>query len=775
MTEPKDPRPCADCGATTAFRRVSRDNSFFYVCDPCDLEHKTCRGCGTRSNRLARTSEGLRLCEGCKREAIAASRLDAEVAVIVGAVLTVEPQLAEADVLAALEVATVTTGPSVTTRRRRELAAVLEATPECLTEPSASVPPVYDRFVTELRRLGAVRLSMPVCGSCGRSDVALLAKPEGRRCYVCSAPREKCARCGEVRRVARRLPDGRSWCDACRRTDPSTHRRCDDCGEPRYITSRRDGVARCSGCDGRERALRRQKKVCSRCGQRTPLVGSNGDRVCAQCRGPLLRSCSRCGRSKPTCAIWANGPVCGPCYRVILDSKGTCERCGDRRRIDPRYAGPEALCSDCAELPSLFRCERCGDECAPRRRGRCASCVLAETLQELLAGSDGTIRPELAGFEAALRTAAMPRSVLGWLHTQEVHDILRVIADAGFPLTHQAIDEFGTTKLVEHVRLLLVASGALPHRNDILGRLERWVDEQLAEVDNGDDRKVLTAFATWWLLRRRRNKLVRQPRAIAHADHTKLKRAIEFLAWLRRQDVSLAGCTQADVERWLVTGPSARVHARSFLRWAHKHRLCADLMIPNRPKALPLQTVDVREFAPLARRLLHDDEIVLMDRVAALLVLLYGQPVSRVARLRLQQIGHNGATTTIRFGSTDVELLEPLGHLVRQLIDDPPQFTPVDHGEAVWLFPGKEPGLPLSAGAISRHLNRLGLRALDARTALLYELAGDLIPSAIADTLGLHVTTVMRWVHASSANWTAYAAERSRTPRAVEHSSSLNL
>ncbi|MFF9673584.1 MULTISPECIES: hypothetical protein [Streptomyces] len=62
----------------------------------------------------------------------------------------------------------------------------------------------------------------------------------------------------------------------------------------------------------------------------------------------------------------------------------------------------------------------------------------------------------------------------------------------------------------------------------------------------------------------------------------------------------------------------------------------------------------------LLRRTLNDDSLPLRTQVAAALVLLYAQPVSRIVRLTLDDVIDLGATVTVRLGDPPSPLPEPV-------------------------------------------------------------------------------------------------------------------
>jgi hypothetical protein len=71
----------------------------------------------------------------------------------------------------------------------------------------------------------------------------------------------------------------------------------------------------------------------------------------------------------------------------------------------------------------------------------------------------------------------------------------------------------------------------------------------------------------------------------------------------------------------------------------------------------------------LARRLLEDPSIPARERVAAILVAFYAQPIVRVARLTIDQITVSETETAIRFAETPVTLPERAAIAVRAWLD----------------------------------------------------------------------------------------------------------
>jgi len=648
------------------------------------------------------------------------------------------------------------------------------------------------------------------CDSCGRDGLVLRACTRlgsGRFCSSCSerARAAPCALCGAVRPLRQRRAGG-SVCNSCVAREKAaaardTKRRevIDAVGQlepglaPEVVAAAvdracpttwllnkvSDALGADTGClvsgrgahpvqvDRLAVALRDAGAatvagfICQRCGRpgRCRAV-SGGEAICDSCTPKRHAACADCGRTGAVSAVWARGPVCSTCYQRALASKGTCEGCGQRRRIDPRASC--GLCSDCAGLPPLAVCEGCGNEDRIWRNHCCLACNLAGRLDELLAGPDGQIAAGLAGLRTALVSAGSPRHMLVWLAGAGVESTLALMAKGEIPVSHEQLDCLGRAPWVVHLRHVLVAAGVLPTRDETLAGLEAWIEARLQAVAEAADRQQLTTFATWWVLRRCRARAGRRPVGSVEHAHQMINAAIGLLGWLRAHDRSLEDATQADVDLFLASGPPSRRQARDFLRWAGRHRLCANLDIARRRDAVPVPSADLAALVRIARRLLTDNDVALVDRVAGLLVICYGQPASRIIELTVDRVGQHGDTTTLRLGRTDIELPDAFAALILRLVDERHGYAAVDSPDAGWLFPGALPGRPLTAKQLAGRLGRLGINLRAARTTVLIDFAGELAPTVIADTLGLSASAAVRWVKAASGDWNAYAAARAR-------------
>ena len=641
----------------------------------------------------------------------------------------------------------------------RQLAAALAADPGAL---SRGAPPMAGRLAAELIARGSAALTAPACVICGRSGRPLFRGDGGGVCQRCRAWQlaAACSACGKVKPVAGRGNDGQPVCEVCRRHKQG-HRPCGMCGTSAPIAVRaRDGRPDiCVNC------YRKPAATCSICGrQRECSFAATSHPVCQACSPRAAMACARCGQDRPPTARWPEGPVCDPCYNAALRHRGACAACGQQRRL-VTPPGPDAdTCADCAGIPVTHACTDCGREDKLYEKGRCARCSLRRRAAELLSAGTGIIPPQLAGVFGAITAARQPRSALNWLRKGAGASLLADAAAGRLALTHQALDNHPHQRAAAYLRHMLTAGGALPPRDEELARTGQWLTTLLETAGPPADRRLVQAYATWQVMRRLRTTAqhATRPRTpTAHARNN-IRAAVNFLAWLRRRGTTLSTCGQACIDEWPATRPSAGL-AQDFLTWAAANGHCPAFAIPAPPR--PAGTAISQEQRwTLASRLLHDTTLDPTDRVAGSLLLLYGQPLSRIAVITTSQITRRDDSMLIQLGRHDVPVPGPLAAATLKLINDGRSNRGVGSPPATsWLFPGHQPGRPITPARLGERLRAIGIYAQAARRAALLDLAAQLPAAVLADLLGLHETTAARWMHQAGGDWSRYAAELART------------
>ncbi|MDT5054959.1 MAG: hypothetical protein QOF66_3325 [Mycobacterium sp.] len=709
------PPVCTDCGKQ--LRTLQRRGEDWY-CGVCGPRLEPCAGCG-KTRRIARRDHmGRPLCAGCRPDDGADSmRILREI------VTAIDPGINATSVNTAIHTA-------AKPGQRHRLARVLRDQPELLTGDGAKAPvPAVLRLIDALLDAGANGIVRPACPHCGR--VIALVKPRDglRLCRNCVAKSraETCYRCGAHREAATRDEHRRPLCPNCFITDPAN-------------------LETCTGC-------RRRRKV----NVRTP----DGP-LCPTCTPATKMTCSICARSAPAVISKITGlPWCNTCKQ----RRARCVSCGNLR---PVRGGSmtDPLCATCTRPdPSFWHtCSGCGQHTQNRWR-RCSRCSLRQRLRELLRDRTGEIHPKLRNLHDNLTTHDRPGTVLAWLSKDTASRIVRELASGERPLSHAALDELPDTKPLRHLRSVLVATGALPPRDEHLIRLEQWITATVAERDDPEQRQLLHRYAIWHALhrlRRRNNgKQTTHGQAVTVQQH--LKAAITLLDWLTTHGLDLDTARQGDLDTWLTSEHATGLReAGHFVRWAKREKLTRLDFAATKWDG-PNGVIDAEAQWEQARRLLHDQSIKAEDRVAGLLVLLYAQWPAAISRLTLDQVDATEKQVRLRLGREPIVLPDPLAALVRELIDSRNGHATIgDQGTSPWLFPGGRPGRPISAARLGERLRQLGLRPGQARSTALFGLATELPAALLARLLGIHISVAVAWQRASSGDWTSYAADYSR-------------
>ena len=214
-----------------------------------------------------------------------------------------------------------------------------------------------------------------------------------------------------------------------------------------------------------------------------------------------------------------------------------------------------------------------------------------------------------------------PLTGFAWLTSRHraPADFLRGLARGEIPLTHEAFRTLQPWRAAAHLRELLMACRLLPAVDKQILLFERWLHQHLADV--------------------------------ADPDHAQLLH-----------------CTQADVEAWAVEhNVSDRVNVRAFLQWSAANRLSRRFELPaaRGPGGKPLPE---RDRTALLGRLLTDDRAPLRTRVAAAILLLYAQPVSRITRLSIDDVIRDGDQVLLGLGNPPTPVPEPVAGLLLEYL-----------------------------------------------------------------------------------------------------------
>ena len=458
--------------------------------------------------------------------------------------------------------------------------------------------------------------------------------------------------------------------------------------------------------------------------------------------------------------------MCNPCYDAALRRRGTCAGCGVQRRLVSPPGPGATRCCECSGLAPMHTCTECGREDKLYERGRCDRCALAGRAAELMAGPDGIVPAALVAVHDTIVASATPRKALNWLRQGAGAPILAELAAGTIAVSHEALDAHPRPSAANHVRQMLVAHGVLKPRDEQLAMFERANTATIAAIERPEDRTTVAAFATWRVLRRLRRRAEHDTTArtaIRHA-RTQVTGAVRFLDWLATRQLCLASCTQGDLELWLATGPPSRYDVRHFVDWTSERGLSTKLRVPLL-RSRPGDALDAEARWATIRRLLHDPAIELADRVAGSFVLVYAQPLTRIAVMTVDQVTQTDPGVSVRFGSHSVAVPDPLATFVTaQVSTGRSGHVGIGSRPSTWLFPGHLPGRPITAQRLGQRLGAFGIDARAGRRAAQQQLAAEVPAVVLAQMLGVAISTAVHWVHEAGGDWANYAATTAADP-----------
>lgn len=670
--------------------------------------------------------------------------------------------------LAAATVEAVIDQVSPTANRTTMIARHLRANPDQLTSGGSDMALPVQRLLLALVAAGATGVKAPRCARCGAQT--LLEFPDGpqrKMCHLCRyrANTGECATCHRVRPITGHTPEGLPLCGGCYARAHAQP--CTTCGKVRQLARTAGQEPRCTTCRRRDPNTWR---VCTVCGQLRPVNvrTPTGGPVCGTCYQQPLDVCDRCGKRDVIVSRKDAEALCRRCYR---HPKALCSGCGRTRRVAIRLPDGEQLCPTCHQAP-ILTCGTCGTTArcrttTPDHSPICYRCQLTARVDALLSDHTGQVPDTLHTFRTVLLSVDNPLTGIGWLARSPAIGVLTLMCQEQRPFTHTTLDEAAAAYptypwAIEHLRQLLVASTVLPPRDEPVARLEAWTLTAIATA-HPDDQQLLASFTRWMVLPAARRAAAKgEPtRHIGHSRRQRVATAIRYLAWLRNAGIEPAHATQADVDHWLVQHPRRAQHLKPFLTWSRKSRALPAFTIPGAPANPQPRMTPSDQRWNLARQALNDTTWQTRDRVAVALVTLYGQTPEHIVRLRREHLTTTPTGTDLRLGRDAVTLLPPVADLIVKL----PEHRPVGMAAAVsthddWLFPGRQPGKPMTSTQLSTRLQRLGVDPRQARNSALLDLAARLAAPVIADTLGLTTATAERWRSLAGARWLNYAGTR---------------
>lgn len=461
--------------------------------------------------------------------------------------------------------------------------------------------------------------------------------------------------------------------------------------------------------------------------------------------------CAMCSRSSTS-----GSSLCFRCRKGIDRERGDCAGCGkpDRlldQRLHCLWCRDKDFkrCADCHEVGAAlvsFEDDRVCHRCGLRRH------------------LDQIIPTEPAGALHRLREnilIAEPLTTRRWL--VRTGDLLKDLDTGRLPLTHETLDRLPKRKAAEHLRALLTSADILgPDPGRALRHLENALPDHLS-VLTPENRKIVDRWINWTVLPPLR--AVPDPQKLSTAVNNarrKIEQTAEFLRTLQRAERTLGQCSQYDIDAWFAGPGAARRTATPFLKWAqHQRELSRELTLRTHYTPTPETPADSEERWQVAQRLVHDDTLDPVDRIAGALVVLYAQPLIRIVSLTTDDVIVTDTNVQLKLGTDALELPEPFASEIQRL----PHRRRASTAEQLptrWLFTGSHADKPLSAASLGNRLRTIGIQPRRFRIAAAEQLTRDIPPAMLVGILGLPITAINRHTARTQGQWAHYAADRTQ-------------
>jgi site-specific recombinase XerD len=164
------------------------------------------------------------------------------------------------------------------------------------------------------------------------------------------------------------------------------------------------------------------------------------------------------------------------------------------------------------------------------------------------------------------------------------------------------------------------------------------------------------------------------------------------------------------------------------------------------------------------RELLTGTSESLPYRVAGILLLLYAQPLVRIAQLRTDAVetSETGANLRDNVGAHPVPVPQPFAELLQEHLQNRPNLRTGTDTQSPWLFPGTSAGQPLHPNTIMHRLRSVGIDLRGARNTALDEHLLVSPPPLVADALGYSHQIAFLHTDAAGDAWSRYVNLRTK-------------
>jgi site-specific recombinase XerD len=181
-----------------------------------------------------------------------------------------------------------------------------------------------------------------------------------------------------------------------------------------------------------------------------------------------------------------------------------------------------------------------------------------------------------------------------------------------------------------------------------------------------------------------------------------------------------------------------------------------EVVVPHRSTSNPAPLAQHQRLA-LLRQLVNRDDMPLQDRVAAMLVLLYAQPLTRITRLGTDDVRHEDGEVLVRLGDPPSPVPAPFAGMLLDYLGQRPNTMTATNPDSRWLFPGRRAGQPMTPETLELRLRHLAFPTQRGRTAAIRHLVLQTPAPVVARMLGYHDDTTAQLAAEAGGTWRRYA------------------
>jgi len=156
-------------------------------------------------------------------------------------------------------------------------------------------------------------------------------------------------------------------------------------------------------------------------------------------------------------------------------------------------------------------------------------------------------------------------------------------------------------------------------------------------------------------------------------------------------------------------------------------------------------------------RVLTAPDLSLRTRVAAAIVLLYAQPISRIVRLTLDDVIRDGDQVLLRLGEPPSPVPAPVADLLLSWIGSRNNINTATNRHPPWLFPGRRVGQPMRSDYLAALVRDIGIPTTAGRASAIRQHVLEMPAPVVADALGYHPVTTAKLAAQAAGTWSRYA------------------